>query len=220
MNEDQYEALLPFVTEVARATYRRYGVEIADVSQELWLLSLTRNLHRYLNDEDEEKGKAQLRTALHNHAKRFANEQKAQAEGFLYSDIHWYSAATIRDILPSVWDYDEWQGGASGDGIRSTLPANEGGNRMAMLADVKGAVDKLDQQALDILYSRYVLSMSWENIGEAVGLTPDMARKKDSRIVKRILESLGGERPPHEGPGSRRVMPNATAQAITGEGVE
>lgn len=162
----------------------------------------------------EEGSKGYLNTALYRAGIRYALDERKRITGAQDRDFSFYSAGQLEEILPLVWDYDDWF--LSNDGpnyIRSAAsnPA-ENNTRLAMLVDVSTAVNTLPHDDIDFLRLRFEKHFDLERVGEFYELTEDGARKRLRRILKRLVRALGGEPPWADGPGTRKVVSNAGAQ--------
>jgi hypothetical protein len=73
---------------------------------------------------------------------------------------------------------------------------SEGGNLMAMMAEVKAGFIKLSTEDKNILYQKHANSMSYGAIAEELALpSDDAARMRHKRAIKRLITRLGGFRP-------------------------
>jgi DNA-directed RNA polymerase specialized sigma24 family protein len=78
---------------------------------------------------------------------------------------------------------------------KPSAPA-EGGNMMAMMAEIRAAYLKLSTEDRHILYHKYANSLSNAAIAEELALpSDDAARMRHNRAIKRLITRLGGFRP-------------------------
>jgi DNA-directed RNA polymerase specialized sigma24 family protein len=78
---------------------------------------------------------------------------------------------------------------------KPSAPA-EGGNLMAMMAEVKAGFIKLSDEDRNILYQKHANSLTYGAIAEELELpSDDAARMRHSRAIKRLITRLGGFRP-------------------------
>lgn len=161
-------------------------------------------------------GAAKLAKSLYRAAQKYAAHERARATGTMVGDHTYYSVGLLEELLPDIWDHESWAYGSAsaGDKVTGTSRPSEGGNRMAMLVDVKWAVAGLSADDQALLRDRY------EDGGVAVDIlaatydtTPSTIRRRVDRILVRLADRLGGE-PPWYG-GGRRARSNASAQAET-----
>lgn len=192
-------------------------VDRDDVAQEMrvWWLRNQRRINDLLGEERADKIVDDLRSV----ARRFCERQKAIAVGYETSDLYWYDSGVIRELLPMVWDSSlttQDQQPDEGPRPRNRKPASEGGNMMAMVADVSRAVARMDLDEYATLWLQFG-PMKYSNNDLAVYLDTTLAAAKMrvQRSINRLLDDLGGESPYHYGPGRRRVESNAAAIART-----
>lgn len=218
--------LTPWINQSATATYRAYSswVSFPDVAARLWLWAVENEarLSEYLERED---GERIVRSILNQEARTYAIKERAMSTGYSPEDLTWYSPGMIRNILPDVFDYDDWQSfGSSGDG-RSKPLANATGDRLASILDVKGALTKLQEDQVSLLREHYGRGVSVEACGVALGLTQEATRKRLDRAVYALRDSLNGIRQgdPYEAVNGqfdtrtkgRHAMSNAAARKAT-----
>jgi hypothetical protein len=78
-------------------------------------------------------------------------KEKAAVEGYSTEDLFRYSIPKIKALLPDVFDYSDWQSfGLKGDGQPGSKPqANQTGDRMVELIDIKAGVGRLPVETKD-----------------------------------------------------------------------
>lgn len=229
---------------VARTVAREYpNAEIDDLLQEslMWAVAHPGALQGYLDHEDPDQTGRLVFGAMRNASREFAVKQRALARGdeTLIDDC-WYSTEVLkgfgrgsgqRGLLHLVFEQDAWLNPevASDDpGVRTKKDPAEGGNWLATLADVSAALDKLsrnDPEAHSLLVLHYKQQYTYDEIGAA--MQPAVSRasvsRKIDRAVRKLQDLLGGPEPRkdpaepgwNDGPGSRWVLSNAQARAIT-----
>ena len=123
-------------------------------------------------------------------------KERARTIGYAEQDQYYYSEAVVRSLLPSIWDGDDWTTFTAGDGqIRSKGLANESGDRLALIVDVRGAFydsSKIDQATLSAMYR------DRRSVAEAavlLNLTEVGVSRAEVRAVNRIITRLGGTHP-------------------------
>jgi DNA-directed RNA polymerase specialized sigma24 family protein len=78
---------------------------------------------------------------------------------------------------------------------RPSAPS-EGGNMMAMMAEIKDAYSKLSTEDKGILYLKHANSLDYGSIANELQLSSDdAARMRHKRAIKKIINRLGGYRP-------------------------
>lgn len=122
--------------------------------------------------------------------------------GYSPEDISWYSAKQIKNALPDVFDYEDWQSFQQGKSDRSvSKPVNETGDRLAAILDIKAALGKLRKEHVDLLREHYGRGVSVEACAIALGIEYEACRKRVERAVQFISKQLNDPRPkdPMEG---------------------
>lgn len=137
-----------------------------------------------------------LYRSLRNQALDYCQLWKAKTLGYELSDVFFYDAAVVEAILPSVLRGDVTEAPKLNLGMpgRPSAPA-EGGNLMAMMAEIKGAFIKLNDEDKNILYQKHANSLTYGSIAEELQLpSDDAARMRHKRAIKRLITRLGGFR--------------------------
>jgi hypothetical protein len=134
--------------------------------------------------------------SCYRHCLEQIRKERARKIGPAEGDQYYYSEALVRSILPSIWDADDWTSFTAGDGeIRSKGLANEGGDRIAFIVDVRGAfydASVIDQVTLEALYRA---NLSIVEASAVLNLTEAAVSRAESRAVNRIITRLGGSHP-------------------------
>jgi hypothetical protein len=190
----------------------------------LWLVENEERAQEYMSRED---GERIVRSILNQEARTYAIKERAAVTGYSPEDLSWYSPASIRKILPDVFDYEDWQSFQSGssDGRGSKPLVNASGDRLASILDVKSALEKMNHVQYSLLKEVYGEGSSVEAAAEKLGISTETCRKRLDRAVYVVRDKLGGPRPtdPYEAvngqfdtrTSGRRVVSNATARART-----
>lgn len=221
------EDATPLLTQAAREVVRQFAgfVTLDDLQQEafLWALANPKKVKEYLEDEDQKQGSRMLYAGVRNRLRWYATRQKAQASGYSPADLAYYSVDQIeKELLPAVFDPEQWANPPKGeqDEVRSRRDPAHGGGWMAMLADVADAMGKLPARSRDMLRFKYGLGYRQVELASIFEIAESSVSEALDRAVREIQHQLGGDRPEYEEDeiriGSRRVVPNTTAQAITG----
>lgn len=198
--------------KVAR-TNKSY-VEQADVLSEMyvWILKHKRQVAEWL--EDGQHGMNKLGVALYRAGHKFAALERARRTGCQLSDFYWYTEAVLTELLPDVWDYQDWFKAPTQEHVRGRQQPSEGGNRQAMMIDVAWAVSTLEADDQTLLRDRFQdAGSSTEVIAAKLGITEDGARKKIDRLIAKLIERLGGEPPFFQA--GRRAKSNSQAVSET-----
>jgi len=138
-----------------------------------------------------------LYRSLRNQALDYCQQWKAKSIGYELSDLYFYEPAVVEALLPAVLRGDVTEAPVLNLGMpgKPSAPA-EGGNMMAMMAEIKAAYLKLSTEDRHILYHKYANSLSNAAIAEELALpSDDAARMRHNRAIKRLITRLGGFRP-------------------------
>lgn len=194
-----------------------------DLVQEAWVWALEhpKKLAEIVAEEEEANRTRRLRNQLVSHLGKVARAIKAQACGYEPDDEFFYTLPALRDLLPGCYGHVDWTSFAVNDlEIRPAGDPAEGGNRVAELSDVNVALGRLSKEDQRLLFLRYGVGDSEADIAGGLSIEQGAAHMRLERALKRLQDELGGPPPRRDQPeytGSRRVMTNAHAQAITGE---
>jgi DNA-directed RNA polymerase specialized sigma24 family protein len=78
---------------------------------------------------------------------------------------------------------------------RPSAPS-EGGNLQAMMIEIDSAYLKLNKDEQNILFLRYAESMDYGDIAKELDCgTPDAARMRSNRALRKLVAKIGGYRP-------------------------
>jgi DNA-directed RNA polymerase specialized sigma24 family protein len=214
------------ISYVSAATARAYPqVTREDVAQQLQLHAHD-NLSRFFDYMQREDGERIIRSILNQEARKYAIKERAHVTGHSVEDQTWYSPRQIREILPDVFDYADWQSFQAGTSeVRVKPVANATGDRLASIIDVKNALEKMLPEQAAWLKLHYHHGEGHEALAHRAGISQDAARKRLDRAVYALRDQLGGPRPadPYEAVNGqfdtrskgRRAMSNAAARRAT-----
>ena len=199
MNWERIEPWDYIVSHVADEYHKKYSmVDREDIRQSLyeWFVSHPNKLTEW---EAFSKKSTQnlLYRSLRNQALDYCQLWKAKSAGYEMSDVYFYDAAVVEAILPAVLRGDVTEAPKLNLGMpgKPSAPA-EGGNLMAMMAEVKAGFIKLSDEDRNILYQKHANSLTYGAIAEELELpSDDAARMRHSRAIKRLITRLGGFRP-------------------------
>lgn len=185
---------------VARRIVRiQHGlIDYDDVRSEclMWLVTHPDRVERW---RDEGKvGKSKLGTALYRAGMRWATRERATYTKTHVSDHAFYSEALLMEILPSIYDYDDWVLDAHDDDTQGRRPSRpgEGNTRLAMLVDVKHAVAGLTTNDQELLFERFgPPAMSVERMAMVRECHETTMRRHIRNTLRKLADRLGGEPP-------------------------
>lgn len=193
---EPYDYIVKSVASEYSKKYRM--VDINDIRQSLyeWFV-LKKNKFTEWEALPEKETANLLFRSLRNQALDYCQYWKARSIGYEESDLYYYTAETIEMLLPAVLRGDKVLTARVDLGfIGNTSTPSEGGNLMAMLAEVDAAYSKLNPTDSLLLHYRYVDSMEYADIAKEMDLaTDDAARMRHNRAIKKMITRLGGFRP-------------------------
>lgn len=214
-----YEALMSTVQRVAKSVTKNFPSYVTTddtegalylwiADKKLWIESLEGN------DRDiSNKITPILRKVAYTHCEK----EKAAAEGYEPGDVYNYTVGKVRSILPDALSYLDWQSfGTFSDGQpKAKKQANETGDKLAEIIDVCSALERINDDAFDLLMLKYKYNRSSEEIGAMFAIQPEAAKKRAQRAEGALMRELG--RRPYD-VGARRserraVHSNAAARA-------
>jgi len=199
MNWERIEPWDYIVSHVADEYHKKFNmVDREDIKQSLyeWFVS-----HPIKLNEWEALGKKSaqnlLYRSLRNQALDYCQIWKAKSAGYEMSDVFFYDPAVVEAILPAILRGDITEAPKLNLGMPGKPSApSEGGNLMAMMAEVKAGFIKLSTEDKNILYQKHANSMTYTAIAEELALpSDDAARMRHKRAIKRLITRLGGFRP-------------------------
>lgn len=192
----------------ARNIHRRYSrwAEFEDLRAASLEYAWKRSdkVAEFLKREDEaelRQGKAALATFLRRAADRYARKEKAKKSGYEATDEYFYRVSIIEALIRVLRTGDLDLAGQTFDAEavgerRSKRLANEGGNLMAMVADVERAMTKaLDDRTREIMFNRYGDDLTLSKIAELHEISVSRADQIVHSGMRQMLEFLGGRSP-------------------------
>lgn len=197
---DRCAAFRDVIDKVSKSVCKDFpDLELEDLSQELYLAVLTHRDTIPLPDEDNDQGALILYLA-----KNYA--RKNRAVGLTVSAQYNYRQSDVRKILEeSMWYYSQWSDGyIPEDDVSEYRHADS----IIARADIAWAIDRLPEHYKEAILDRFKRGIIPQQ------MTPEY-RKLDRSLRKLtdILNSYKREKSA-DGPGTRRVISNATARFI------
>ena len=183
----------------AKSAYRsgRGLVDYNDLVGEahLWLVENYEKVELWR--EQGRHGQNKLRNACRQKCLNVIARERKQRSGLQPGDAFYYTPQMIREIISNIWDEDDWATGevATTGETRTPSRPSEGNNRLAMIADVRSAFFNLKKPDQELLYVLYRDNKSFEEAAELFTVTERTIRRRDERILDRMVERLGGEPP-------------------------
>jgi DNA-directed RNA polymerase specialized sigma24 family protein len=214
------EVFRPMIRNVARSVSGKFPPYITAEDTEqalyLWLYEKRATVLATVEDSPDD-WEAKIASTMRKVAFDYCAKEKASTEGYDVADLYRYSLQKIKSLLEDVFHYADWQSfGQQGDGQpRSRGLANQTGDRIAELTDVRAAVERLPHDTKELLYYQHVMHYSIENLADHFGIGVEAAKKRAQRAVGAVQKELG--RKPYEeqprGAERRSVVSNAAARA-------
>jgi len=114
------------------------------------------------------------------------------------NDIAYYTPPIIREILPDIFDIDDWMTSSSNDQERvsGVSRPSEGNNRLAAIVDVRSGFDSLsddDQMLLRDLYEDG--GVTHQVLAATLEVSEKTIQRREQRAIQRLCDRLGGELP-------------------------
>lgn len=219
------EELTPIIQRNAGTVRRFYPTsEKGDLEgvQWEWAYANPGHVKNYLQAAAQGLLANRLRTV----AMRYARAEREVILGRNPEDLQAYNPRAVEELLKDVFDYENWQSSSMvGDGMpTSKRLANTTGDRIASLVDVKATLYKLPENQYNAIVWVFKYGYTYAKLADLLEISENAARKRVSRAVAKIADQLTGSLPSpdeeEEGStpeytGSRKVMSNAQARAIT-----
>jgi DNA-directed RNA polymerase specialized sigma24 family protein len=199
MNWERIERWEYIASHVADEYHKKYSmVEREDIKQSLyeWFVSHPRKLTEW-EKLGNRSAQNLLYRSLRNQALDYCQLWKSKSIGYELSDLYYYEADVVEALLPAILRGDVSEGPKLDLGMpgRPSAPS-EGGNMMAMMAEIKDAYSKLSTEDKGILYLKHANSLDYGSIANELQLSSDdAARMRHKRAIKKIINRLGGYRP-------------------------
>lgn len=169
------------------------GVDVEDVTSELilWLYDNEATVDRY---REEDGGEGKLYVSLRRAASKYCAKEQAQVNGAPLEDE--YSLSVIERAMPFVFE----------DVPQTTIRVNpyngapvdtlyDSGNALALLTDIKSAYVDMPYEVRHVLALRFRDGLSYQEIGDILGITDRGAKARVSRGVFRVHVLVNGLEP-------------------------
>lgn len=162
----------------------------------LWMISNVDKL--VLWREQGRHGDNKLRNACRQRCLTIIAKERRVRSGSQPGDTQYYTAAMVRELLPDIFDIDDWLSGSSAVSgeVRGPSRPAEGNNRLAMIADIRQAFFGLpivDRELLSQLYQDG--GASYDAVANMTEVHERTVRRREERVIEKMVERLGGEPP-------------------------
>jgi DNA-directed RNA polymerase specialized sigma24 family protein len=186
----------PMVRNVARSVSGQYPsfVTQEDTEQAIWLwLYDKRTSVLQTVEDDPQNWEAKIASTMRKVANDHCAKEKAAVEGYDTSDLYRYSLPKIKELLPDAFEYGDWQKfGLKGDGQPTgRIQANQTGDRIAELVDIRAAVKSLPHDTKKMLYLTHVFKYTADNLADEFDTTEEAMKKRLQRSLAAIQKELG-----------------------------
>lgn len=162
----------------------------------MWLVEHMEKVTRWRDEGSH--GRNKLRYAVRCHCLGLVFRERKQRSGLEKGDTHWYTAAMLKEIIPDIFDRQDWVGGAPAPSneIRSASAPAEGNNRLAIILDVLTAFQGLPAEDQWLLRSLYEgAGVHYDVLAAQLEVSDRTVRRREDRALERMVERLGGEPP-------------------------
>lgn len=168
-----------------------------------WCARRPQKIHEYLvrdTPEERKRGEAALIKTLRRVCEKHARKEKAERSGYRPEDEYFYQEAVVEKIIEVIYHGGIDMAGQVFDptdmgGKRKTKPKSEGGDMLAMVADVEAALKQLDIRSYAILVARYGDGVTLSDIGRDHGISPQRVEQLSRRGMRKLIDILGGKHP-------------------------
>jgi RNA polymerase sigma factor (sigma-70 family) len=204
---DEYETMVGSVARSIGRSYLGY-TSIPDVEQDLWLWLYEKA--EYF--QEYTAAPAMAHVALKRRAHVFCEEQRKAIMGADSESL--YSLGAVRLLLTDCFDYEDWQSfSQKSDGMPRNKRLEATSDRLAMLIDVKTAVDKLSERNYSIIIAAFKYGYSDEELAEMLGIAVNSVKTTVDRAINALVKVLNPTDVSHEYVATRKVKSNAAARA-------
>lgn len=223
---DLYNHVVDVVNDTARSVHKRFPtLYLEDIKNVGWeyVYANKESVEEYLGQT--ENGLRFIGYRIRRAMLEYCGREMRAATGIDYRDTYTYTAKVVKELLPDVFDHENWQPGPTShdDMPRAKKLVNETGDRMAMLADISRVVKYVTNDQYNLLVWRYKYSLSYPELGKELDITDNAARLRVDRVIDRLVYALAKVDPGDDDPqdqevtGGRRILSNAAARARTAD---
>jgi RNA polymerase sigma factor (sigma-70 family) len=131
---------------------------------------------------------------------KYSRKEKAAKLGYSTGDEFFYDTITIAKMLPVAFEFDSY-GAVMVDKVDDGTPRkpsvpSEGGNILAVVIDIRSAIDLLQADEQVMLRNRYSNNpMTLSEIAEEMGISDSTVDRKIQGSLRKIIDHLGGPTP-------------------------
>ena len=225
MDDNTHQYLMPIIQVAVRRSahkWRRHlePSELFSIGW-LWAYDHPSKVNAAVTDDDQKRAVKRLTIALCKALDSAGRREKAHREGYAPEDEAFYTPAMVETILPSVYDRTRKPPSSEDESSSKGRVAGPGMGWETTVVDVErglAAADLSDDQSY-MLELRHRVGATHAQIAGVMGVSESTVRNRLRDATQQVARALGGPTP-HCGRGcecvgSRHVMSNATARAVT-----
>ena len=196
--EKEYRLAREGAVDASRSSRTGSLVEQEDLIGEafLWLASHPRKVVEWR--ELGRKGENMLRISCKRSALKAVAKERKRVTGAEYSDMCFYSTQMIRELMPVIFNVEDWStSSAMSNEPRGQSAPAEGNNRLAMIVDVRAAYHDQAlhiQEFLQRMYDNPVPNVE-DLIAVEEGVSTKTIQRRDERYLGFMVQYLGGDNP-------------------------
>jgi len=199
VNVDDVNDIVSIVAGSLHRTYREWS-ELEDIRQTLheWCWRKREKVAEYLvrdDPKDRKSGQAAMMRSLHREGARHCRREKAAKAGYEISDEYFYSTALVEDVLKVIINGDASHPGKPEHGGKNMGDPAEGGNFIAIVADVRNAMHGMDVETRALMINLLGVGIPAEQLARDRSISPQAVRQRVQRACVKIVRQLGGESP-------------------------
>lgn len=178
-------------------------------------------VHQYLSETEE--GRRYLGLRIRRAMIQWCAREMRALTGIDLRDTYTYTTKVVKELMKDVFFHENWQSSQlASDGLPKPKGlVNEGGNYVAMLADVSRVLPQLSDDDYNALVWRYKYFLTHYKLGVELGTSEDAARMRVNRAIDKVTRALNKEEieesDEHPHTGARRSLSNAAARARTAD---
>lgn len=190
----------PMVKSVARSVSGQFPTFVTDEDTEqalwLWLYDKRTSVLQTVED-DPQNWEAKIASTMRKVAFDYCAKEKAAVEGYSTEDLYRYTIPKIKSLIPDIFTHLDWQTfGLKGDGQPTGKGlANQTGDRMVELIDIKAGVQRLPDETKELIFLQYARHYTAENLADHFGITVEAAKKRSQRALGTLQKELGRRDP-------------------------
>jgi hypothetical protein len=196
--EKEYRLAREGALDASRSSRTGSLVEQEDLIGEafLWLASHPRKVVEWR--ELGRKGENMLRISCKRSALKAVAKERKRVTGAEYSDMCFYSTQMIRELMPVIFNVEDWStSSAMSNEPRGQSAPAEGNSRLAMIVDVRAAYHDQAlhiQEFLQRMYDDPVPNVE-DLIAVEEGVSTKTIQRRDERYLGFMVQYLGGDNP-------------------------